>query len=140
MLADYNNVHFFKTWFKYVVFTFGSKSNKNQSIKSIRINIPVWTKKNWGQTLFKRPNLRPGQIFEARPEIFLRPTLGPKLRPTLGPKLRPGQLWGQTRFYSMPFLACCICEATFVICTKNEKKNSIKRGDIKWYNLCLCKL
>ena len=70
----------------------------NQSIKLIRIteNISVW-EKYWGQALFKRPNLRPGQL----------------LKPGL--KFVWGQLWGKNwgqpnfearpGFISMPFWA-----------------------------------
>ena len=66
----------------------------NQSIKPIRIteNISVW-KKCSGQALFKRPNLRPGQL----------------LKP--GQKFVWGHVWGQASpmgpgqasFYSMPY-------------------------------------
>ena len=42
--------------------------------------------KNWSQSLFKRPNLRPGQFFEAMQQIF-GANFGAKIeaRPTFRP-------------------------------------------------------
>ena len=63
-MAEYVDVHFLKLYEIYMVSLCKKiESLWNQSIKPIRIteNISVW-KKCSGQALFKRPNLRPGQL------------------------------------------------------------------------------
>ena len=79
LLADYFDVHFFLKYHIYIWCLYAQNSNPTKSINKTNQNyknISVW-EKCWSQELFKRPNLRPGQL----------------LKP--GQKFVCGQVWGQ---------------------------------------------